>query len=183
MTETLGTTPSQTVGPFLSIGLPWEDGSDAAVEGTPDTVVIAGVMTDGAGDPVPDGVVETWQADPDGRFPHPDDPRGPSTYPGFRNFARATTDTDGRFWFRTLIPGPVDGQAPHIDVTVFARGLLKHVVTRLYFPDQPANADDPVLSSLDPADRELLVAVPDGDHRYRFDIHLQGENETPFFEV
>ena len=183
MTERLGTTPSQTVGPFLSIGLPWEDGPDAAAEGTPGAIVIAGDMTDGAGDPVPDGIVETWQADPDGRFPHPDDPRGAVTYPGFRNFARAITDDDGEFWFRTLVPGAVDGQAPHIDVTIFARGLLKHLVTRLYFPDQPANAEDPVLSSLSPQERSLLVAVPDGPGRYRFDIRLQGERETPFFEL
>ncbi len=183
MTERLGTTPSQTVGPFLSIGLPWVDGPDAAAEGTAGAIVVAGMMTDGAGVPVPDGMVETWQADPDGRFPHPDDPRGAVSYPGFRNFARATTDSDGRFWFRTLMPGAVDGQAPHIDVTVFARGLLRHLVTRLYFPDQPANTDDPVLSAL-PADRrDLLIAVADGPDRYRFDIRLQGEGETPFFEV
>ena len=183
MTDLLGPTPSQTVGPFLSIVLPWEDGPDAAAERTPGAVVVAGVMTDGAGDPVPDGIVEAWQADPDGRFPHPADPRGASSYPGFRNFARATTDADGRFWFRTLVPGAVDGQAPHIDVTIFARGLLKHLVTRVYFPDQPANADDPVLSSLPPEEQRLLVAVPDGPGRYRFDIRLQGEDETPFFEV
>jgi protocatechuate 3,4-dioxygenase alpha subunit len=183
MTDRLGTTPSQTVGPFLSIGLPWVDGPDAAAEGTPGAIVVTGVMTDGAGAPVPDGMVETWQADPDGRFPHPDDPRGAVNYPGFRNFARATTDADGRFWLRTLVPGEVDSQAPHIDVTVFARGLLKHLVTRVYFPEQPANADDPVLTSL-PADRRaLLIAVPDGPDRYRFDIRLQGEGETPFFEV
>jgi protocatechuate 3,4-dioxygenase alpha subunit len=183
MTEPLGPTPSQTVGPFLSIGLEWADGPDAVVEGAPGAIVVSGIMTDGAGDPVPDGIVETWQADPDGRFPHPDDPRGASTYPGFRNFARALTDPQGRFSFRTLVPGPVDGQAPHIAVTVFARGLLKHLVTRLYFPDQPGNADDPALSSLPERGRELVVAVPDGPYRYRFDIRLQGEDETPFFEV
>jgi protocatechuate 3,4-dioxygenase, alpha subunit len=183
MRDALGCTPSQTVGPFLSIGLPWEDGSDAAVEGTPGAVIVSGAMTDGAGDPVPDGLVETWQADPDGRFPHPDDPRGAATYAGFRNFARATTDAHGRFWFRTLVPGPVDGQAPHIDVIVFARGLLKHLVTRIYFPDQPANADDPVLAELAEDDRGRLIAKPDGPGRLRFDIRLQGEGETPFFEV
>src|SRR6185312_1905656 len=108
---------------------------------------------------------------------------GARTYPGFRNFARTTTDADGRFRVRTLVPGAVDGQAPHIDVTVFARGLLKHLVTRVYFPDQPANAEDPVLSALPAAERELLIAVPDGPQRYRFDIRLQGDGETPFFEV
>jgi protocatechuate 3,4-dioxygenase alpha subunit len=183
MTDGLGPTPSQTVGPFLSIGMSWPDGPDAAADGTPGAIVISGSMTDGAGEPVPDGVVETWQADPDGRFPHPDDPRGESSYPGFRNFARAMTATDGRFWLRTLMPGSVDGQAPHIAVTVFARGLLKHLITRLYFPDQPGNADDPVLSALDPPQRELLVAVLEGPGRYRFDIRLQGDRETPFFTV
>ncbi len=187
MTDVLGTTPSQTVGPFLSIGLPWDDGADMVADGAPDAIVIHGSMTDGNGDPVPDGLVEIWQADPDGRFPHPHDPRGAASYPGFRNFARVGTQVDGTFRFRTLVPGrvPDDGngwQAPHLDVTVFARGLLKHLVTRLYLPDQD-NAGDPVLESLPFLDRTLLTAVADGPGKYRFDIRLQGEGETPFFTV
>lgn len=178
------TTPSQTVGPFLSIALPWDDGSDLVAGGTPGAITIVGTLTDGAGDPVPDGLIELWQADPDGRFPHPDDPRGAVSYPGFRPFGRCATDVDGGFWFRTLKPGRVDDeQAPHVDVTVFARGLLKHVVTRLYFPDEAAaNADDPTLAALEPADRARLTARVEGD-RLRFDIRLQGADETPFFVV
>jgi protocatechuate 3,4-dioxygenase alpha subunit len=189
MTETLGTTPSQTVGPFLAIGLPWDDGRDMVADGTAGAIVVEGSMTDGNGDPVPDGLVEIWQADPDGRFPHPDDPRGATTYPGFRNFARVPTDVEGTFWFRTLRPGPVPGdnggqQAPHLDVTVFARGLLKHLVTRMYFPDQEAaNAADPVLASLPEADRGRLIAAADAPGKLRFDIRLQGAGETPFFAV
>jgi protocatechuate 3,4-dioxygenase alpha subunit len=193
MTDPLGCTPSQTVGPFLSIGLLWPDGPDLVPDGTPGAVVISGGLLDGAGDPVPDGMVEIWQADPDGRFAHPDDPRGSARHPALRAFGRCLTDADGRFRFRTLRPGPVpteDGrmQAPHLDVTVFARGLLRHLVTRMYFPDDAANATDPVLQSLDPADRAALTAQPDDDG-LRFDIRLQGsqgsdhQHETPFFAV
>lgn len=176
------TTPSQTVGPFLSIALPWDDGPDMVAEGAPGAITIVGTLTDGAGDPVPDGLIEVWQADPNGRFPHPDDPRGAVTYPGLRPFGRCATDGDGGFWFRTLKPGRVDDeQAPHIDVTVFARGLLKQLVTRLYFPDEvAANTGDPTLTALDPEERARLVARAEDD-RLRFDIRLQGAGETPFF--
>jgi protocatechuate 3,4-dioxygenase, alpha subunit len=185
MTET---TPSQTVGPYLAMVLPWPDGPDVVPDGTPGAVRIEGRLTDGAGEPIPDGLIEIWQADPDGRFDHPDDPRGAASS-GFRAFGRSATDADGGFWFRTLKPGPLptpegDVEAPHLDVSVFSRGLLHRVVTRLYFPDeQAANAVDPVLSSLDPADRALLTAVPGTDGALRFDIRLQGEDETPFFAV
>lgn len=187
MSDALGTTPSQTVGPFLSIGLPWADGPDLVAEGTPGAVTITGRVVDGAGEPVPDALIETWQGDPDGRFPHPDDPRGAVDRDGFRPFGRCPTDEDGRFRIRTLKPGRVDDeQAPHIDVTVLARGLLRHLVTRLYFPDeQEANAADPTLAGLDPDDRDLLVARADGEG-LRFDICLQGsatQRETPFFVV
>ena len=175
------TTPSQTVGPFLSIALPWDDGPDmVAGEG----ISITGRLVDGAGDPVPDGLIELWQADPDGRFAHPDDPRGAVEHPGFRSFGRCPTDGNGTFAFRTRKPGRVDDeQAPHIDVTVFARGLLKQLVTRIYFPDEAeANASDPTLRELTDDERALLVATAQGD-TLRFDIHLQGERETPFFRV
>lgn len=184
MTDLLGTTPSQTVGPFLSIALPWADGPDLVADGTAGAIEITGRVTDGAGDPVPDALIEIWHADPDGRFPHPDDPRGAITYAGLRPFGRCPTDADGRFWFRTLKPGRVDAeQAPHVDVTVLARGLLKHLLTRIYFPDEvDANAADPALQSLQDADRALLTATQDGS-ALRFDIRLQGEGETPFFAV
>jgi len=187
MTE-LGCTPSQTVGPFLSIVLPWPDGPDVVPDGTPGAITITGRLVDGAGEPVPDGLIETWQADSHGRFAHPDDPRGPVA-PGFRGFGRCPTDTDGRFWFRTLKPGPLpaeDGtvEAPHIDVSVFARGLLNRLVTRIYFPDeQEANEADPVLRTLEPERRSLLLLRPESDGTLRFDVRLQGETETPFFRL
>jgi protocatechuate 3,4-dioxygenase alpha subunit len=183
----LGSTPSQTVGPFLHIALPWADGPYVADADTAGAIRIAGRITDGAGEPVPDGLVEAWQADPAGRFNHPDDPRGAARYPGFRGFGRCETDSDGAFWFHTLKPGALpagDGrtEAPHLDLSVLARGLLHRLVTRLYFPDDPANADDPVLAELAEADRALLIARPDGDG-LRFDIRLQGAPETPFFTI
>jgi protocatechuate 3,4-dioxygenase, alpha subunit len=182
MSDRLGTTPSQTVGPFLSIALPWPDGPQMATSGG---ITVRGTLHDGAGEPVPDGLLEFWQADPDGRFPHPDDPRGALDYPAFRPFGRCPTDEQGSFEFRTLKPGRVDDeQAPHVDVTVFARGLLRQLITRMYFPDEAdANAADPVLRSLDETERERLVAVAESDTVLRFDIRLQGDGETPFFAV
>ena len=179
-------TPSQTVGPFFAIGLPWADGPFVVPESTAGAIWLRGRLTDGAGDPVPDAMVETWQADPDGRFDHPEDPRGADR--GFRGFARCPTDEEGRFAILTLKPGPVPGpgetlQAPHIDVSVFARGLLNHVVTRVYFADEEdRNAADPVLLALDEAARATLIARPEGDG-YRFDVRLQGADETVFFAV
>src|SRR4249920_3185187 len=127
-------TPSQTVGPFLRIGMNWQDESFVVPVGTPGAVTIGGRLLDGAGEPVPDGLVETWQADPAGRFPHPDDPRGAAEagVPGFRGFGRSCTADDGSWYLITLRPGPVpaaDGtpQAPHLDVSVFARGMLNRV--------------------------------------------------------
>ena len=133
-------TPSQTVGPFLAIGLPWPDGPFVVPEGTAGAITITGRVFDGAGDPVTDALVETWQADPDGRFAHPDDPRG-AAGPGFRGFGRCPTGPDGSYRIVTLKPGPLPSpgggtEAPHLDVSVFARGLLDRVVTRVYFPDE-----------------------------------------------
>ena len=185
-------TPSQTVGPFLAIGLPWPDGPDVVPAGTPGAITITGRLFDGAGEPVPDGLIETWQAGPDGRFDHPDDPRGAPGGPAFRGFGRAATGPDGSYRISTLRPGPLptpDGgtEAPHLDVSVFARGLLDRVVTRIYFGDETgANAADPVLSSLtDPDRRATLIATPDPGQAgaFRFDIRLQGHHETVFFDV
>ena len=183
-------TPSQTVGPFLEIGLPWPDGPFVVPEDTPGAITITGVVFDGAGDPVTDALVETWQADAGGRFAHPDDPRG-AAGPGFRGFGRCPTGPDGSYRIVTLKPGALpspDGgtEAPHLDVSVFARGLLDRVVSRIYFPDEArANAADPVLASIaDPARVTTLIARPDQDAAsLRFDIHLQGEQETVFFDV
>jgi protocatechuate 3,4-dioxygenase alpha subunit len=184
---TLGTTPSQTVGPFFAIGLPWPDGPTVVPEGTEGAIWLRGRVTDGDGAPVPDAIVEPWQADPDGRFNHPDDPRGAAG--DFRGFGRAATSDDGEWAILTLKPGRVPGpdgaeQAPHIAVSVLARGLLHRVVTRIYFADEEvANAADPILASLagDPA-RDTLVAQPSAGG-YRFDVHLQGPDETLFFAV
>ena len=187
-----GITPSQTVGPYLALGLPWSDGTFAVAPDTPGAVRISGQVLDGEGAPLPDAVVETWQADPDGRFDHPDDPRGAAKpgVTGFRGFGRSPTDGDGRYEIVTLRPGPLptpDGEteAPHLDVSVFARGMLDRVVTRIYFPDEPAaNAADPVLASIaDPLRRATLIAEAGLDGELRFDIRLQGERETVFFDV
>ncbi len=186
-TERLGLTPSQTVGPYLHICLPWTDGPDVVPQGTPGAVLIRGQVFDGAGEPIVDALVESWQADSHGRFSHPDDPRGGGD-PAFRGFGRCDTDAQGRYWLRTVKPGSLpsrDGgvEAPHLNLSIFGRGLLDRVVTRLYFADEvEANAADPVLRSIDAGRRETLIAraVPDG---YEFDIRLQGPNETIFFDV
>jgi protocatechuate 3,4-dioxygenase, alpha subunit len=182
-------TPSQTVGPYFAIGLPWELGPLAVPPDTPGAIRISGMVYDGAGEIVPDSLIETWQADPDGRFADLHDHGGPSQLPGFRGFARCgEEDGDGRFEIVTVKPGPVPGpgdttQAPHIDVSVFARGMLHRCVTRIYFADEAqANAADPVLASVPKDRRAKLIAQPT-DGGYRFDIHLQGPNETVFFDL
>ncbi|MGH8877063.1 MAG: protocatechuate 3,4-dioxygenase subunit alpha [Stackebrandtia sp.] len=182
-----GTTPSQTLGPFFGFALPWPDGPYAAPPDTPGLITVSGTVFDGAGEPVPDALVETWQADPSGHFAHPDDPRGPHAVAA-RWFARCPTDLTGHYAIHTVKPGALpsaDGPtAPHVNVTVLARGLLRHLVTRFYFPDEPvANAADPVLRGLDdPERRATLVAAGDGND-LRFDIRLRGEHETVFFAV
>ena len=129
-------------------------------------------MLDGEGAPVPDALVETWQADPDGRFDG-----------SFRGFGRAPTDERGRWMVQTLKPGPVAGQAPHVDVALFARGLLHRVITRIYFGDEEAvNAADPVLATLEPEARTTLIAQRTDDG-YELDIHLQGTRATVFFDL
>ena len=180
-------TPSQTIGPFFSHALPWTDGPYVVPEGTQGAIWLRGTVSDGAGQPVPDALVETWQADPDGRFDHPDDPRG--AVAGFRGFGRCPTDASGGWAILTRKPGVVPGpdgttQAPHVDLSVFARGLLNRVVTRLFFPDEvEANAADPVLAGIaDPDDRATLVAEATSDG-YRFDVRLQGDRETVFFAI
>ena len=184
-----GTTPSQTVGPYLSIGLTWPDGPYVVPEDTPGAFWIRGRLLDGAGEPVPDGMVETWQCDPDGRFDHPDDARGAAapSVPGFRGFSRCGTDAEGRWALLTVRPGRLpdgDGglQAPHLDVSVFARGLLDRVVTRIYFDGDPGNADDPVLALAGPRAGALL-ARQTVDGTWRFDIHLRGDDESVFFVI
>jgi protocatechuate 3,4-dioxygenase alpha subunit len=172
-------TPSQTVGPYLRLGLDWGSEGPAVVpEGTPGAVRITGVLHDGEGTPVGDGLIETWQADPDGRFAHPE-----GAGSDVRGFGRSCTDDEGRWEVHTLLPGALPGEAPHLDVSVFARGLLDRVVTRIYLPDHPANATDPVLALVPAERRGTLVAERTGEAEYRFDIHLQGERETVFLEI
>lgn len=185
MTE-LPTTPSQTVGPFLSIGLDWDRyGRCVVPENSPDGLWIRGEVLDGAGNRVLDAVVESWQADPGGRVDHPDDPRGRAH--GWRGFDRSNTRL-GEYAPYTLRPGTVpdvDGrpQAPHVDVSVFARGMLHRVMTRLCFPEETsAGTADALLGSVAPERRSTLIATesPGG---YRFDVRLQGDRETVFFQV
>jgi len=190
MTETLGLTPSQTVGPYLRIGLLRDlIGPNVVDPSDPRAIRIRGQLLDGAGDPVPDGMVEIWQANAAGRYAHPADTRADVPLEdGFRGFGRSGTEDDGRFEFVTVKPGPVPWpggglQAPHIEVGVFSRGLLKRLTTRIYFPDETeANAADPVLAALDARERATLIAVADGDG-LRFDIHMQGDSQTTFFAV
>jgi protocatechuate 3,4-dioxygenase, alpha subunit len=169
----LGETPSQTIGPFFAVMLQWADGAFVVPDRTPGGFWLRGVVLDGAGDPVPDALVEVWQANPDGEY----------GADGFRGFGRSSTDADGGYGIWTVKPGSAGaGSAPHLAMTVFARGLIDRVVTRVYFPDEPdANAADPVLSGItDPEARATLVARQ-ADDGFRFDIHLQGAHETVFF--
>lgn len=183
-------TPSQTVGPFFHVAYPRAESAELRPRDDPGAVVVSGTVFDGDGERVPDAFIEVWQANRFGRYAHPEDGREELPLEeGFDGFGRCVTDEQGRYEFVTLKPGRVPWpgggmQAPHIEVAVFARGLLKHVATRIYFPDEvEANEADPVLASVgDPRARETLVAdaVDDG---LRFDIYLQGENETVFFDV
>jgi protocatechuate 3,4-dioxygenase alpha subunit len=208
-----GQTPSQTVGPFFHYGLPWKGGADlvgqsdmgarpelfpeehyvlnlspprGAVAG--ETITIEGVVYDADGKPVPDAMIEIWQANAAGRYASPDD--GRSDLPldeGFIGFGRAATNEDGLYRFKTVRPGPVPGpgnsaQAPHIAVSVFGRGVIKRLVTRIYFEDATENAADPILALVPTERRDTLIAR-EINGAWRFDIVLQGERETVFFDV
>ena len=184
-------TTSQTVGPYLHIGLTWlitDRIAGPSVSGERWTV--EGRVLDGDGKPVNDALVELWQADANGRYAHPEDTQAKPIEEGFRGFGRVATDDAGLFRFHTIKPGCVPGpagttQAPHIMVTVFMRGQLKQLVTRIYFPGDPANAKDPVLA-LVPADRrDTLVARPAAgkDGVLEWNIVLQGDRETVFFDL
>jgi protocatechuate 3,4-dioxygenase alpha subunit len=180
----LNASASQTIGPFFRIGLAWgyraEFGSS-----TGERVAVEGRLYDGSGQPLHDSILELWQADEKGRYDHREDPRRSQVAPDFRGFGRVETDADGIFHFSTSKPGRVAGadgalQAPHLTVLVFTRGLLKPVYTRMYFPDT-ADASDPVLALVPPARRGTLIArsAASGLH---WDVHLQGERETVFFD-
>ncbi len=161
-------TPPQTVGPFFSIGLPWDDGPEVVEAGSAGAIALRGTVYDGEGAPVPDALIETWQTDP---------------APPARGFGRCPTDEHGRWEIVTRKPEAAGGEAPHVAVAVFARGLLDRVATRLYFGDEPeANAADPLLSELDPDRRATLIAAAENGG-YRFDVHLQGDHETAFLQL
>ncbi len=186
----LQTTPSQTIGPYLHIGLDWLCNNDMTSPGIDgDRCTIQGCVIDGDGRPVNDAVIEIWQADAHGRYAHPEDSRDKPLVPSFSGFGRVATDDNGAFTITTIKPGPVPApregfQAPHLNVTIFARGLLKHLTTRMYFPDEAANAEDPVLRSV-PADRRgtlIAEAFASRDGALVWNIVLQGERETVFFE-
>jgi protocatechuate 3,4-dioxygenase, alpha subunit len=185
-------TSSQTVGPFFHDCLLRADAvrnvlRTVTTEGTP--IRIEGRVYDGDGQALPDAMIEMWQANHAGRYNHPADQRDLPLDPGFTGFGRTGTDAEGGYWFETIKPGAVpfdeiQGQAPHICVAVFGRGLLNHLFTRLYFADEATNVDDPVLRLVPAERRATLLAQPvyvDGSLIYRFDIVLQGERETVFF--
>lgn len=199
------TTPSQTVGPFFSIGFAWLERTD--LNGPSDEgsrVKIRGQVIDGAGEPVPDALLEIWQADAEGRYAHPEDAADRMTANHFFGFGRVPVNQNGEFQFTTIKPGCVPAasgkpQAPHLVVSVFMRGLLRRLVTRVYFPGEPANESDPVLASVPASRRHTLIALVDNscgcaEHRcdqmnaantetLLWDVHLQGDNETVFFDL
>lgn len=191
-------TPSQTVGPYFAYGLTAVQygyphtsiagGTLTTADTEGDRITIIGRVLDGEGQPVSDAMIEIWQADAKGRYAHPADPRGPNApFKGFGRFGTGT-DPESRFLFHTIKPGAADGrQAPHINVIVFMRGLLTHAYTRIYFADEAAaNAKDPVLAAVPAERRRTLIAeraeTPEGVV-YRFDIHMQGDAETVFFDI
>ena len=193
-----GITPSQTVGPYFAYCLtPKAYGyaelitSDLVTEDAAgERIRIEGRVIDGDGQPVPDAMIEIWQADGQGRYSHPADRRALANT-RFKGFGRSGTDAEGRYRFTTVKPGTVPGpnggtQAPHVNVNVFARGMLRHAFTRIYFEGEAANAGDPILGLVPEDARGTLIAkraTQGGEPTYTFDIRLQGKNETVFFEA
>lgn len=185
----MGVSPFQTVGPFFEMFL--RNRVPLAMV-TPETrgqrISIDGVLYDGAGAPIPDGLVEIWQADAEGRYAHPDDPRGTSADPSFYGYGWRHTGAAGDFHFDTIKPGGIAvpgaaGQAPHILVSVMGRGILTRFITRLYFDNESANARDAILQLVPEARRQTLIARTTSPGQYRFDIRLQGAAETVFFDA
>jgi protocatechuate 3,4-dioxygenase, alpha subunit len=186
----LQATTSQTVGPFFTIGSTWLNQNDLAGPGVSgERVTIEGRVLDGDGKPVPDAMIEVWQANANGKYAHPEDTQDKLLEAGFQGFGRIATGENGTFQLKTIKPGRVPGpdgkpQAPHIAVSVFMRGLLRRLVTRIYFPDEPANAGDFVLHLVEPGRRGTLIAkkVAGQIGALEWNVILQGPEETVFFE-
>ena len=186
----LQATTWQTVGPYFRIGLQWLNKDNLVGEGVSgERVSIQGRVLDGDGVPVPDAMLEIWQANAHGKYAHPEDTQSKLLEPGFTGYGRIPTDADGMFRFSTIKPGSVPGpdgkdQAPHILVSVFMRGLLIRLITRIYFPDEPRNARDYVLNLVEPSRRSTLIAkrISGRPGVLEWDVALQGASETVFFE-
>jgi len=177
---------SQTVGPFFRIGLIGSGTQNNLVDEQTagEHITLTGAVYDGDGQPIPDALIEIWQPDAKGIFNHPLDRLHAQADRHFRGFGRAENRNAGKYEFKTIKPGGRDRMPPYINVHVFARGMLIHAMTRIYFSDEPANTDDPVLSSVAPERRHTLIATREesqGPPVYRFDIHMQGVDETVFF--
>jgi len=183
-------TTNQTVGPYLHIGLTWLNTDRIAAPGVQgERFTIQGRLLDGDGVGVNDGMIEIWQANAQGKYAHPEDKQKKALEPGFRGFGRVPTNAKGAFRFSTIKPGSVPGpdgkaQAPHLVVSVFLRGSLKHLPTRIYFPDDPANAKDPLLGLVPPARRGTLIAKKVAGRKglLEWNVILQGRGETVFFD-
>jgi protocatechuate 3,4-dioxygenase alpha subunit len=185
-------TPSQTVGPFLHLGLTDKCSRTriAAESVSGERVHLKCRVLDADSVPVSDAMIEIWQADAEGKYNHPDDPNGTGADAAFHGFGRAATDENGACEFETIKPGPVTGnsdamQAPHLNVAVYARGILLHLYTRIYFAGENSNDQDPVLALVPKERRATLMAQPDVDHSgmWTFDIRVRGEHETVFFDI
>ena len=179
---------SQTIGPYLRIGLEWMQIEDLAPKGVSgERVSIHGRVVDADAKPVNDAAVEIWQANSHGRYSSPEDKQDKPLEKNFRGYGRSLTDDNGAFRFSTVKPGRVPGpggklQAPHLTVTIFMRGLLKHLQTRIYFPDDPANAEDPILALVPAERRSTMIARRASDGTLEWNAVLQGKNETVFFD-
>jgi len=187
----LQATTSQTVGPYFKIGLQWLNRDNLVGEGVSgERVTIQGRVFDGDGVPVPDAILEIWQANAHGKYDHPEDTQDKPLEPGFKGYGRIPSDKQGVFRIATIKPGPVPGpdgkeQAPHLVVSVFMRGLERRLVTRIYFPDEPRNAVDFILNLVEPARRSTLIAkkTAGGPGTLEWNVILQGSDETVFFDV
>lgn len=182
-------TTSQTVGPYFAIGLNLLMAADLAPAGVPgERFTLEGRVLDANGKPIPDAVIEIWQANAAGKYAHEQHTQGGPLDATFRGFGRVGTDEDGRFRFSSIKPGPVPGpngsrQAPHLEVTVLMRGLLRHLWTRLYFPDEALNATDPILNLVPQGRRQTIIARLAENGVLHWNLLMQGDDETVFFDV